>query len=338
MPVATISRDAQLDRLHFLIETQRLINAGPLEADRVMALVVQRVQAATNADGAAVELADGDSMVVQVAGGVAEPSTGESTPLEGSLSGQAARLGMPLICRDAVSDTRVDGEACRAMNIRSVAVAPLVQSGQGVGVLKVMASAPDKFSEADSDVLELMANFITPSLAMVSKLEQEAERALRDPLTGLPNKMILMDRLSHAVYEARRYNQPFGLFYIDLDHFSSINDFLGRDGGDAVLRAVSRGLSGTVRSGDTLARIEGDQFVILCGNADRDIVEERLKTRISAVIAKVSEELALADFVLEASVGVVWSSGNDASAESLLTAAATAAYRAKRQRYAAVRN
>ncbi len=332
--MTTITRDTQVDRLHFLTETQRLINAGPLEADRVMTLVVQRVQAALGADGALVELVDGDDMVVQVAGGSVESTTGSSTPLEGSLSGQASRLGMPLVCRDAASDKRVDGETCRELGIRSMAVAPLVQAGQGVGVLKVASALPDQFGEADCDVLELMANFVTPSLAAASKLEQEAERALRDPLTGLPNKMILMDRLSRAVYEARRYSQPFGLFYIDIDHFADINEALGRPGGDAVLRAVGRGLNGTVRSGDTLARLEADQFVILCGNADRDVVEERLTGRIHTVVAKVNEELGLEGFTLGVSVGVVWSTGNDASAESLLTAASSAAYRSKRQRYA----
>ena len=99
-------------------------------------------------------------------------------------------------------------------------------------------------------------------------------------------------------------------------------------------RAVGRGLNGTVRSGDTLARLEADEFVILCGNAEREVVEERLTGRIHTVIAKVNQELGLEGFTLEVSVGVVWSSGNDASAESLLTAASSAAYRAKRHQYA----
>ncbi|HXY27658.1 MAG TPA: sensor domain-containing diguanylate cyclase [Acidimicrobiales bacterium] len=333
--MTTTARGTQLDRLHFLMETQRLINAGPLEADRVMALVIQRVQTVLNADGALVELAEGDTMVVQVAGGVVATTAGSSTQPEGSLSQQSVRLGMPLICRDAATDKRVDPDACRELGVRSLAVAPLMQSGRGVGALEVVSALPDQFGPADADVLELMAGFVTPALAGVSKLDQEAERALRDPLTGLPNKMILMDRLSRAVYEARRYGQPFGIFYVDIDHFAAINEALGREGGDAVLRAVGRGLNGTVRSGDTLARLEADQFVILCGNAERDVVEERLTGRIKTVIAKVDAELGLEGFELGVSIGVVWSTGNDASAESLLTAASTAAYRAKRQRYAA---
>ena len=216
------------------------------------------------------EVVDVDAMVVHSAGGSLESAVGSSTPLEGSLSGQCTRLGMPLVCRDAATDRRVDAQACKEGGIRSIAVAPLVQAGQGVGVLKVVSALPDQFGEVDADVIELMANFVTPSLGSVSRLEQEAERALRDPLTGLPNKMILMDRLSRSVYEARRYGQPFGLFYVDINHFAAINESLGREGGDAVLRAVGRGLNSTVRSGDTLARLEADEFVILCGNAERE--------------------------------------------------------------------
>ena len=70
--MATITREPDVNRLHSLIETQRLVNAGPLEADRVMALVVQRVQSALHADGALVELADAEAMVVQVAAGSVE--------------------------------------------------------------------------------------------------------------------------------------------------------------------------------------------------------------------------------------------------------------------------
>ena len=87
----------------------------------------------------------------------------------------------------------------------------------------------------------------------------------------------------------------------------------------------------TVRGGDTLARIEGDQFAVLCGNAERSVVEERLKGRIGAVVAEVNKELSLDDYVLAASVGVAWSAGSDTTAEELLTQARALLRRAKAQ-------
>jgi diguanylate cyclase len=336
--VAALSRDNRLDPLHFLIETQRLVNAGPADVDRIMSLVAQRAQAACLADGATIELADGDDMVVQAVTGKAADLSGQRAPLEYSVSGQCARFGMPLLSRDTDSDSRVDAVLAREHGIRSLAAAPIVQGGEGIGVLKVLASQPDHFDDADGDVLELMANLVTASLksSSGSLFELDAQNPLQDPLTGVANRVLLMDRLGQQVYEARRYGRPFGLFVIDIEHFATINETLGREGGDTVLRAVGRGLNGTVRSGDTLARLEADQFVILCGNAERSVVEERLKGRIQTVMDAVNQELSLDGISIEASVGVVWSSGNDASAESLLTAAAAALYRVKRQHYAAL--
>ncbi len=144
--------------------------------------------------------------------------------------------------------------------------------------------------------------------------------------------MILMDRLQQAVYDARRYKRPFGLFVIEPNGIEAVSTALGRDASEAVLRAISTGLSATVRSGDTLARVEDDQFVILCINADRSVVEWRIRNRVDTVLASVTNEIGLDGVELTASIGVIWGSGSDASAESLLTSASTAAYRAKRSR------
>ncbi len=330
--MATVTRDTHVDLLHYLIETQRLLNAGSMDSDRVMDVVIERAQMLTNAHGGSVELADGDVMVFRAVSGIAEASAGAWVDIENSLSGQCSRLGMPLICRDTETDSRVDREACRQIGARSIAVVPIVHGGQCVGVLKVLSDQPDHFSDTGADVLELLAGFIGASLSTGSTLESEAHRALQDPLTGLPNRMILMDRLQQAVYDARRYARPFGLFVIEPDGIDAVSTGLGRDASEAVLRAISTGLSATVRSGDTLARVEDDQFVILCINADRDVVEWRIRNRVSTVLSSVTKEIGLDGVELTASIGVVWSSGSDASPESLLTAASTAAYRAKRQR------
>ncbi len=332
--MATLTRDTQLDLLHYVIETQRLVNASPAAAfDRAIGLLLERVQIVTNADGAAVELVQGDVLVPQVVSGLSTDVQGSRVEVESSLSGLCVRIGMPLLCRDTETDSRVDAEACRLAGFRSMAVAPMVRAGETLGVLRVMSGEAEHFDETDGDVLELMANLIASGLLNNSKLEHEAERALRDPLTGLANRLIFMDRLAHHGYEARRYGRPYGLFLIGLDRFSVVNESLGQEWGDAVLRAVAQGLNATVRSGDTLARLEGDQFIVLCGNAERSIVEERLMGRIDGVVAEVNKELNLDGYTLAASVGVVWSTGSDTTADELLTAARAALIRSKAQRY-----
>ncbi len=331
-----MEREIQADRLHCLIETQRLINAGSADADRVITLVLDRAQAAMNADGVAVELLDGDHLVCRAARGVSDGAAaiGQRHVSESALSGQSMRLAAPLICRDVETDASIDGNGCRAFGVRSVLVAPLVHAGEAVGVLRVLSTEPGHFSDADADTLELLANFIAWSLANSMVLERDAERILRDPLTGLFGHAILMDRISQAAYGASRYGRHFGLFFIDLNHFSVVNDALGYEWGDVVLRAVAEGLSGTVRAGDTLARLESDRFVILAENAERSIVEERLKGRVDAVLAAVNEDLDLKGFDLTASIAVIWSTDHGDSAEGMLSVASEAANIIKRQREA----
>ena len=331
--VSTLTRDTQLDLLHYVIEAQRLVNAIPAVAgDQAIELVLHRVQTVTNADGAAVELAKGGVLVHQVVNGLSTHRQGSRVDVADSLSGFCLQVGMPLRCGDTEADSRVDAEACRRAGVRSIAVAPILRSRESLGVLKVMSAEADHFDEIDADVLELMANLVASGLPNGSRLEDEAERALRDPLTGLANRLIFMDRLAHHGYEARRYGRPYGLFLIGLDRFSFVNESRGREWGDAVLRSVAQGLNATVRGGDTLARLEGDQFAVLCGNAEQSIVEERLKGRIAGVVAEVNKELNLEDFTLVASVGVAWNTGSDATADELLTAARAALIRSKEDR------
>ncbi len=332
--MATIARETHIDRLHFLIETQRLINAGVADADRVLRVVIDRAQAIADADGASVEWFENDHMVRPGARGLAESIKDVPVPSDLGLSVQCVRLAIPLVCRDTETDPRVDSKASRLTGVRSIVVAPLVHAGQGVGVLKVVSSEPNHFSEADGEVLELMATFIVASLANAVTFERDAERALRDPLTGLPSRTLLVDRLSHGIYEAGRYGRHFGLFLVDLDGFSFVNDALGYEWGDAVLRAVAQGLNDTVRAGDTLARLDNDRFAIMAENADRSVVEERLRGRIDSVMSAVDDDLALQGFKLTATTGVVWSSGHEDSPEGLIGAAGAVARRLKQERAA----
>jgi diguanylate cyclase len=328
--VATLARGTQLDLLHYVIETQRLVNAVPAAAgDSALDVLLDRVQTVTNADGAAVEVADGSVMVHRAVSGLQTDPQGTRTAGDKSLSGLCVRVEMPLLCRDTETDTRVDAEECRRAGIRSFAVAPMVRNGEPVGVLRVVSSEAEHFDDADIAVLELMANLVASGLSTTSKLEREAERALRDPLTGLANRFIFMDRLVHHGYEARRYRRPYGLFLIGLNRFSFVNESLGEDWGDAVLRSVAQGLKNTVRGGDTLARLESDQFAVLCGNAEQSVVEERLKGRIEGVVADVDKDLSLSGYTLKARVGVAWSAGTDISAEDLLRQARASLARAK---------
>ena len=328
--VTAIAFLSEVDRLHYVVETQRLVNLATLSPDHVIPAVVERARTATGADGGSVELMDGHDLVTRAASGIVDAPGGTRVPADASLSGLSVRQGVALICRDTETDQRVDRNACRAAGVRSMIVAPLIHGSHAVGVLKVLSGQPGFFDDADMDVVELMANGLASSVSSPGVSPLDARHVLYDQLTGLASRALLMDRLTQIVYEARRYGRSFGLFFIDLDGFTAMTEALGRDSADLVLRAVSSGLSATVRTGDTLARLGGDQFVIVCGNADRS-VEDRIRARIDTVFDKVRGELQLEGFELTASIGVLWSTGDEASAENLLTAAMASMYRGKRE-------
>ena len=102
---------------------------------------------------------------------------------------------------------------------------------------------------------------------------KKAEERIRhlahhDPLTGLPNRNLYNDRLERAIYRARRSQSPLGLMFVDLDKFKPVNDELGHEAGDIVLKVVSQRLLTCVRQSDTVARVGGDEFVVLLENLD----------------------------------------------------------------------
>ena len=122
-----------------------------------------------------------------------------------------------------------------------------------------------------ADVIDIAgeAHLIVPIQDITDRKRAEEriqQLATRDALTGLPNRLLLNDRLALAIGHAQRYGGSLALLFIDLDRFKYINDSLGHVIGDAFLRAVAERLSGIMRQGDTLARIGGDEFVVLLEN------------------------------------------------------------------------
>lgn len=110
--------------------------------------------------------------------------------------------------------------------------------------------------------------------------------ALHDALTGLPNRRLFFDRLGLAIAKAQRDGKRLGVMFIDLDNFKPVNDSLGHAAGDALLRAVSERLRATVRAQDTVARVGGDEFVVLVGDISHSDELFRLAERILDNLSK----------------------------------------------------
>jgi len=153
-------------------------------------------------------------------------------------------------------------------------------------------------------------------------------QALHDPLTGLPNRALFLDRLQHALARARRPGTSLAVYFCDVDNFKDVNDSLGHDAGDELLIALPPRLREGLRAGDTVARFGGDEFVILCEELDSEGEAIRIAERISEAFA-LPLELDGRPHHLSVSVGVVFARGGAATATEVLRDADAAMYRAK---------
>ena len=157
-----------------------------------------------------------------------------------------------------------------------------------------------------------------------------AFRAWHDPLTGLPNRHLFMDHLRLALGQIDRQPGLVALCYLDLDHFKEINDGMGHEAGDRVLAEVGRRLVGAVRSVDTVARLAGDEFAIVCPQLDHGHNAAFIAERVRAALA---EPVILdgAPVDIGASIGVSVTGSAAADPEELLRRADIAMYQAKRR-------
>ena len=201
-------------------------------------------------------------------------------------------------------------------------------------MLKVYSETLIRKLEEKTLQLEQANRELQLDIARRKEAEDKIEHlAFYDPLTGLPNRRLMQDRLQHSFAAASRHHQQGALLFIDLDHFKVLNDTKGHNLGDSLLRTVAERLQACVREGDTVARLGGDEFVIILENLSEN--PEQAAAQAEAVGDKILEALDQPytitgdEYHCTASIGISLFQKQEATVEELIRRADTAMYEAK---------
>lgn len=324
-------RDAkrEAERQAALIEAQLDLAQVELTPSMVMRRICEKARDLTGAEHATIEIREGDEMVYRAAIGGLENYVDLRLPVAESISGLSVLSGESLVCADAYTDPRVDGESCRKLGIRSMLLTPLRQGDEIVGVLKVLAGERDFFTSDHREILDILAGPFASMMANAWRLESTAKRSASDALTGLANRGHILTALRKAV-EAEDAGSSTGVLFIDLDRFKVVNDRHGHAAGDELLAIVAQRVKAAVRPTDVLGRLGGDEFLIIGAELSSvDRAEALAQRLIRSITAPYKLRAGGITAELGASIGIAIVHGRS-SATTVLAAADEAMYEAKR--------
>ncbi len=198
-----------------------------------------------------------------------------------------------------------------------------------LGTFAMYSSTVREPTAGDTNLIDVSTRIAGIAIERKQAADRIQFMANHDALTGLPNRTLLKDRLSQAVLYAKRYDNWVTVVFIDLDNFKMVNDSLGHNAGDELLKTVARRMSSCVRSTDTVVRLGGDEFIILLLDQPKnvDIISETLQ-KIRTAIAE-TVHLEGHDLKVTSSIGIANYPNDGTDADTLLANADAAMYRAK---------
>lgn len=294
--------------------------------------LVENSRQAMAATACAVVLVDGSGATTLVAG---------EHPLAALAADPAARNDVlsfrtaGIVAVDSLDDARERYPAfvdeLSAARIQAFSVVPIEGRDGILGALLCFFGRPRALSAEDLDLQVTLARGAAQVLSRIRLQDELMALALYDQLTGVANRRLLREHLIQGMASAGRRDHPIAMLVIDLDGFKTVNDELGHQRGDSVLRWVAAQLSGAVRTDDIVGRFGGDEFIVICHEADEAVaraVAERVREAIEAYPAGLPDGTRLT-----ASVGIAICAADRAGErhEDFFAVADAALYRSKRE-------
>jgi diguanylate cyclase (GGDEF)-like protein/PAS domain S-box-containing protein len=264
-------------------------------------------------------------------GGVKSPIRDDLPQGRGILA-QAIKSRKPVFDNDITADPEVGGKR-RAEAIgrgyRSVIVLPLIVEGEVVGSLSLFAKESKFFDDEEIKLLTELAGDVSFALDHIAKEQKLDYLAYYDSLTGLPNRTLFNDRLEQRVSAARKDRKGFAVVMLDLERFRNINETLGRQAGDDLLRQVGQRVKNTLEETDILANVGGDHFAIATRRGEEGGDAAHILERVLSAAFGQPFQIGGNDLRVGARTGVSIYPADGADADSLLRNAEAALRKAK---------
>jgi diguanylate cyclase (GGDEF)-like protein/PAS domain S-box-containing protein len=243
-------------------------------------------------------------------------------------TGLVARSGKPIIVQDVDGDPRFKKIGIGSEDIHSFAIVPILSKEQVRGVIIIGSRTTNQFSPSTARLLDTITMQIGMAVDNAQLYERALHLAFTDNLTGLYNRRYLLDQLDRELARAHRNESSLSLVMIDLDGLKTINDTLGHNQGDIVLKKVGMILKRNTRASDVAARWGGDEFLLLAPDTDTEgarVIGERIRAQVHSCRLKLSGE----ETPISISVGVTTYPVNASSVSELIKGADEAMYNAK---------
>lgn len=323
--------DARLRERALLFDILRAATTATVLSE-VLGTIVERLGPALRLRELAILICEADDrFVIRATHGFADPATvlgREIRPGEG-IAGEVAHGREPVLVRDVSIEPSYLAFWGEVEREGSFAAVPIRHGDQRLGILVLTRPPDDPLNEYEMKLLTAVADTAALAIRHAQLFEELRDLSTHDELTGLANRRLLQARLPLEIERARRAGTPLSLLVIDIDHFKQLNDRHGHATGDAALREVARALEHGVRRVDTVARVGGEEFVVLLPQNDAASaahVADKLRRNVAA--RKTPGGEGQPEGALTISVGVAQLAPGD-DAPSLLARADAALYLAK---------